>query len=38
LVDSTGRLALVCDRRSAADLYHLEVGTRLVLSLADRAS
>jgi S-adenosyl-L-methionine hydrolase (adenosine-forming) len=35
LVDSAGRLALVCDRRSAADRYHLEVGTRLVLSMAD---
>ncbi len=38
LVDSAGRLALVCDRRSAADLYHLEVGTRLVLSMADPGS
>jgi hypothetical protein len=35
LVDSAGRLALVCDRRSAADRYHLEVGTRLVLSTVD---
>jgi S-adenosylmethionine hydrolase len=33
LVDSAGRLALVCDRRSAAHRYHLEVGTRLVLSM-----
>ncbi len=38
LVDSAGRLALACDRRSAADLYHLEVGTRLVLSMADPGS
>ncbi len=38
LVDGAGRLALVCDRRSAADLYHLEVGTRLVLSMADPGS
>jgi hypothetical protein len=35
LVDSAGRLALVCDRCSAADFYHLEVGTRLVLSMAE---